>query len=165
MKQIKVRQTSVPSCFGFWSFLYSQKKEIKTNQPKPLLEASWSNALKEIFFPVCCIHLKLVVKYKRFLSEFPFHESICVDDLCLVAVSRNFARCNFQQSSRLPYWDYYQKFFKLGVLAVIQHNCHSWFLMFFSMLEEECLTGETNTSAVPRAQIESNTWISCTCTK
>lgn len=30
-----------------------------------------THSKKTDFFPVCCIHLRLVVKYKRFISEFP----------------------------------------------------------------------------------------------
>lgn len=48
------------------------------------------------FFPMSCIHLRLVVKY-RFISEFPPNKRICVDDFCLVTISRDFQNVIFKK--------------------------------------------------------------------
>lgn len=84
-----------------------------------------THSMKTDFFPVCCIHLRLVVKYKRFISEFPL-KYLCGSSL-LVGILQDL----ISAKSRLSYWDYYQKFIKLEMLIGIQRNCHSWFLMFF----------------------------------
>lgn len=169
----------MPCCFGFWSLLYSQKKKKEKNQLinqnlckkflvdklsrvyllKALLKPiKVTHSKKTDFFPVCCIHLRLVVKYKRFISEFPL-KYLCGSSL-LVGILQDL----ISAKSRLSYWDYYQKFIKLEMLIGIQLS----FLISYVFLcrkRKESLAGETNASAVPRAQIESITWTSCTCRK
>lgn len=61
-----------------------------------------THSKKTDFFSTVLYSLRLVVKY-RFISEFPLNESIFVDVLRLVTVSSDFAKCNFQKSSRLSY--------------------------------------------------------------
>lgn len=69
---------------------------------KGINEASKSSLPKENrFFSSVLYSLRLVVKYRRFVSEFPLNGIICVDDLCLVTVSRDFARSSFQNSNNL----------------------------------------------------------------
>lgn len=74
------------------------------------------------FFPMSCIHLRLVVKY-RFISEFPPNKRICVDDFCLVTVSRDFQNVIFKKKQQDILLRTLSKVHEIrGVLIVIKHK-------------------------------------------